>query len=102
VTITGDRAGVGGGTQRPNVVGEAARLAQIGEYFDVTAFALPVLGTFGDAGVSTVRGPGISNEFTMNFYRNSCQLPNGPVRAPRALAILAVIELHGQRGAVER
>jgi len=70
VTISGDRAGVGGGTQRPNVVGKAARLAQIGEYFDVTAFALPALGTFGNEGVSTVRGPGISNEFTMNFYRN--------------------------------
>jgi len=70
VTISGDRAGVGGGTQRPNVVGTATRLAQINEYFDVTAFALPALGTFGNEGVDTVRGPGISNDFTMNFYRN--------------------------------
>jgi hypothetical protein len=70
VTITGDRAGVGGGTQRPNVVGSATRLAQINEYFDVTAFALPALGTFGNEGVDTTRGPGISDDFNMNFYRN--------------------------------
>ena len=70
VTITGDRAGVGGGTQRPNVVGKATRLQQINEYFDVTAFALPALGTFGNEGIQTVRGPGISDDFTFNLYRN--------------------------------
>ena len=70
VTASGDRAGVGGGTQRPNVVGPATRLQQINEYFDVTAFALPPLGTFGNEGIQNVRGPGISNDFTFNLYRN--------------------------------
>jgi hypothetical protein len=70
VTIAGDRAGVGGGTQRPNVVGTATRFGSIGNFFDTAAFALPALGTFGNEGVSTVRGPGISNDFTFNLYRN--------------------------------
>ncbi len=70
IIASGDRAGVGGGTQRPNVIGTPTRFAQINEYFDVTAFALPPLGTFGNEGVDVVRGPGISNNVTMNFYRN--------------------------------
>jgi hypothetical protein len=70
VTISGDRAGVGGGTQRPNVVGAATRLGNINNFFNTAAFALPALGTFGNEGVDTIRGPGISDDFTFNIYRN--------------------------------
>lgn len=70
VTIAGDRAGVGGGTQRPNVIGTPTRLARISEYFDTTAFALEPLGQFGNEGSDVIRGPGISDDVTMNFYRN--------------------------------
>ncbi len=57
VTISGDRAGVGGGTQRPNVIGTPAILDTVAEYFNTGAFALAPLGTFGNEGVNVVRGP---------------------------------------------
>jgi hypothetical protein len=74
VTISGDRAGVGTGggsvTQRPNVIGTPTRYGNVNLFFDTNAFALAPLGTFGNEGVSVLRGPGISNNFTMNFYKN--------------------------------
>jgi len=70
VTIPGDRAGVGGGTQRPNVAGAATILGTVAEYFNTAAFVLPALGTFGNEGPNAVRGPGISDDYTMNFYKN--------------------------------
>jgi hypothetical protein len=70
VTISGDRAGVGGGTQRPNVIGTPAILGTVSQFFNTGAFALPALGTFGNEGANTVRGPGIANDFTMNFFKN--------------------------------
>lgn len=70
VTQSGDRAGVGGGTQRPNVVGTPNIIGSVDEYFNTSAFALAALGEFGNEGVDVVRGPGISDDFTMNFYKN--------------------------------
>ncbi|MBI3211038.1 MAG: TonB-dependent receptor [Candidatus Solibacter usitatus] len=70
ITQSGDRSGVGGGTQRPNVVGKPTVIGEVNNYFDTTAFALSPLGQFGNAGTGIVRGPGISNDVTMNFYRN--------------------------------
>jgi hypothetical protein len=70
VTISGDRAGVGGGTQRPNVMGTPVVLGTVSEYFDTSAFAPAPLGTFGNEGVNVIRGPGISDDYTMNFYKN--------------------------------
>lgn len=70
VTQSGDRAGVGGGTQRPNVVGTPNIIGTVDEYFNTAAFALSALGEFGNEGVNVVRGPGIGNDFTMNFYKN--------------------------------
>jgi len=61
VTIPGDTAGTGDLSQRPNVVGVATRLKEITEWFNTAAFASPALGTFGNAGRSLVRGPGINN-----------------------------------------
>lgn len=61
IGIFGDRAGVGTGGQRPNVVGEATRLKMLARWFNTDAFAIPAQGTFGNAGRSLVRGPGINN-----------------------------------------
>ena len=70
VTTQGDRAGVGGGTQRPNVAGSINRTGNIFGFFNTAAFALAPLGSFGNEGSNILRGPGISNDVTMNFYRN--------------------------------
>jgi hypothetical protein len=61
IGISGDRAGVGTGGQRPNVVGEATRLKTLARWFNTDAFAIPAQGAFGNAGRSLVRGPGINN-----------------------------------------
>jgi hypothetical protein len=74
ITQSGDRAGAGasvaGGPQRPNVIGTANIIGTVNEYFNTSPFALAPLGTFGNAGVDNVRGPGISDNYTMNFYKN--------------------------------
>jgi hypothetical protein len=70
VTIPGDRAGTGSSNQRPNVVGSLNLTGNVFGYFNTAAFALPALGTFGNAGSNILRGPGISNSVNMNFYRN--------------------------------
>jgi outer membrane receptor protein involved in Fe transport len=59
--ISGDRAGVGTGGQRPDVVGVATRIKSLARWFNTDAFAIPALGTFGNAGRSLVRGPGVNN-----------------------------------------
>lgn len=59
--ITGDRAGVGGGAQRPNISGPVREIGTKAMWFDTSVFTFPVLGTFGNAGRSLVRGPGIFN-----------------------------------------
>jgi hypothetical protein len=70
VTVPGDRAGVGGGTQRPNVVGPLDITGSVTGYFNTAAFALESLGTFGNEGSNIIRGPGITNDVTFNLYRN--------------------------------
>ena len=61
IGVSGDRVGVGAGNQRANVVRQFARLATLSKWFTTEAFALPALGTLGNAGRSLVRGPGINN-----------------------------------------
>lgn len=61
ITIPSDRAGTGDGGQRPNVLGPVERLMTLSQWFTTSAFALPALGTFGNAGRSIVRAPGINN-----------------------------------------
>ncbi|MCC6862638.1 MAG: TonB-dependent receptor [Bryobacterales bacterium] len=61
IGISGDRAGIGRGSQRPDVIGQAARLKTLARWFNTDAFAVPALGTFGNAGRGLVRGPGINN-----------------------------------------
>ncbi|HZT29649.1 MAG TPA: hypothetical protein VFA33_07200 [Bryobacteraceae bacterium] len=61
IAIPGDRAGVGGGTQRPNLTGPIVRQMDLAAWFNTNVFAVPALGTFGNAGRSLVRGPGVNN-----------------------------------------
>jgi hypothetical protein len=61
ITIPGDRAGVGGSGQRPDVTAQVTRVETLQRWFNTEAFALPALGTFGNAGRGIVRGPGINN-----------------------------------------
>ena len=70
VTVSGDRAGVGGGTQRPNVVAPLVTTGDVFGYFNTSAFALEPLGTFGNAGSNILRGPGISDDINFNVFRN--------------------------------
>lgn len=61
VGISGDRAGVGTGGQRPDLVGAVNREKTLARWFTTEAFAVPAIGTFGNAGRGLVRGPGINN-----------------------------------------
>lgn len=60
-TIRGpDRSGTGSRGFRANRVGDGRGTRQVGpgtSWFDTAAFADPARGTFGNAGVGTVRGP---------------------------------------------
>jgi len=62
-----DRALVGVGQQRPNLVGDPhldtarSRGALIDRYFDPSAYALPAVGQFGNSGRNTLGGPGSYN-----------------------------------------
>ncbi len=64
-TITGDRANIGTGLQRPNLVGSVPSLncqeipnsRELASCFDAAAFALPDQFTFGNAGRNILRGP---------------------------------------------
>ena len=70
VTISGDRAGTGSSSQRPNVTGPLDITGNIFGYFNTSAFALAALGTFGNEGSNVLRGPGISDSVNLNFFRN--------------------------------
>jgi hypothetical protein len=70
MTIPSDRAGTGGSGQRPDVTGEVERLKTLSQWFTTTAFALPALGTFGNAGRGLVRAPGINN-FDVSFIKKT-------------------------------
>ena len=68
ITISPDRAGVGSSGQRPDLLKPVTRIGSIARWFDTDVFAVPALGTFGNAGRGLVRGPGISN-FDMSFSK---------------------------------
>lgn len=61
VTLPTDNAGVGGGLERPNLVGNPSGPKRVDQWFNTAAFAMPALGTFGNAGNNLVRGPGAHN-----------------------------------------
>jgi hypothetical protein len=62
-----DRALVGGGSQRPNLVGDPylpsdrSRAAMLSQYFNPAAYQLPPVGSFGNSGRNTLIGPGSYN-----------------------------------------
>ncbi len=68
--INFDNANVGGGSQRPNVVGDP-NLANwtLAEYFNTSAFAVPASYTYGNAGRAILRGPGAWN-LDFSLFRN--------------------------------
>jgi hypothetical protein len=70
ITIPADRAGTGDGSQRPSLLGPVGRLMTLSQWFTTAAFALPALGTFGNAGRSLVRGPGI-NDWDISFIKKT-------------------------------
>jgi hypothetical protein len=70
VTIPADRAGVGGGAQRPDVVAPLTLEKTLARWFSTASFANPALGTFGSAGRSLFRGPGI-NIWDVSFIKKT-------------------------------
>ncbi len=58
-----DNANIGGGNQRINFVGDPNKGAphRTDSWFNASAFALPAAGTFGDAPLNSLRGPGFWN-----------------------------------------
>jgi hypothetical protein len=72
VSIPVDRANIGTGGQRPDVVGSASvSNPSVNLWFDPNAFALPDLYTFGNAGRNILRGPNVVNldfSLTKRFY----------------------------------
>lgn len=58
-----------GASQRPDLVGNPAGPKRVDLWFNTAAFALPALNTFGNAGRSLFRGPGI-NLWDLAIYKN--------------------------------
>lgn len=62
IGIQGDVAGIGGGGQRPNLVGDPYEgESQERRFFNTAAFAVPAAGTFGNLGRWAINGPGMNN-----------------------------------------
>lgn len=68
--VSSDRAGVGGGAQRPNLTGPIRQIDAKAMWFDTSVFALPALGTFGNEGRDIVRGPGFFDT-DLSFAKNT-------------------------------
>jgi outer membrane receptor protein involved in Fe transport len=68
--ISFDNANVGGGSQRPNIVGNPnLSNPTLAEYFDTSAFAVAPSFTYGDAGRDILRGPNVWN-LDFSIFRN--------------------------------
>src|SRR5262249_9223569 len=62
VSIPVDRANIGTGGQRPDIVGDwRVSNPTVTQWFNPAAFALPAEFTFGNAGRNNLRGPGFKN-----------------------------------------
>jgi hypothetical protein len=61
--ISGNQGGNGipNATNRPDVVGKVSYPHSVAEWFDTSAYALPALGAWGNAGHNSIRGPGRDN-----------------------------------------
>jgi hypothetical protein len=63
IKMSGDPSGTGARSFRANVIGTPHDTHQYGPgalYLDPSAYSAPTAGTFGNAGVGIVRGPGLS------------------------------------------
>ena len=62
--INSDTANTGGGAQRINLVGSPKQGAPhtLGQWFNPAAFAFPANGTYGTAGINSLRGPRYVND----------------------------------------
>ena len=61
--LTGGQCGnaLPNANNRPDQVGSVSYPHTVGEWFSTSAFALPAVGAFGDAGHNSLRGPGRDN-----------------------------------------
>ena len=59
----------GGGLERANLIGNLSGPKTLTQWFNTAAFALPPIGTFGNAGNGIIRGPGINN-WDFALYKN--------------------------------
>jgi hypothetical protein len=74
VTISPNRSGTASTSQRPNVAGPVAQARTVQSWFDISAFSLPAVGTYGNLGYNAAaRGPGIQN-YDMGIHK---QFPVG-------------------------
>jgi hypothetical protein len=82
-TISADRAGVGNTGQRPNVTGPITyQHGNINNYFSTANFSQPALGTFGNAGLNTIRQPGLnSTQFNLSKKATFNLVGDKPVTA---------------------
>lgn len=70
VGIPADRAGVGGGAQRPDVIAPITVDKQLARWFSTGSFANPALGRFGSAGRNLIRAPG-TNNWDVSFIKRT-------------------------------
>ena len=61
--LTGGQSsnGLPNATNRPDTVSSVSYPHKVGEWFDTAAFASPAVGTWGNAGFNSLRGPGRDN-----------------------------------------
>jgi hypothetical protein len=71
VSDSGKQLGLGGGnvTARPNVVGPLSTPKTVNEWFDPSAYAQPVLLSFGNAARGSIVGPG-RNNWNVSLFKN--------------------------------
>jgi hypothetical protein len=69
-TISGDNSNTGGGSDRPDLVGDPnSGLKTTASFWNKSAFAIPKAGTFGNAGRNTLIGPGM-RAFDFSLMKN--------------------------------
>jgi Carboxypeptidase regulatory-like domain/TonB-dependent Receptor Plug Domain len=61
VTLANDVAGAGGGTQRPNLIGDPKAGVSGTQFLNAAAFGVPTAGTYGNLGAYAIWGPGTNN-----------------------------------------
>jgi hypothetical protein len=68
VYLPTDNEGIGGGLERPNLIGNPKGLRSLTQWFNTNAFVVPPIATFGDAPNGVIRGPG-ENNWDFGLYK---------------------------------